>query len=263
MTSEADSGQRPRAIRRMPATLSTVRHHRRNSAPRRRRRCDVVHAKRGDDRGIRRERSSDEGQHQQAGPGAKMADRRHREREASIGKWKRRAYRITDQWAAQARPLRTVTCRVTFSKHPHATLPIPGSLSVPKLKVLFGNGFPIMKRSYLSASKCVALLAMSAAATFSTACGSGPRGVTGEPIRIDGSSTVYPITSAVAADFKKENPASEGRSRLLGHGQRLRALLQGRNRHPGRVPPDRSAGSRRLQGRPTSATSSCRSRTTG
>src|SRR5688572_10744932 len=50
-----------------------------------------------------------------------------------------------------------------------------------KAELLFGNGFPIMKRSYLSASKSVALLAISAAATFSTACGSGPRGTTGEP----------------------------------------------------------------------------------
>src|SRR5262245_9363119 len=32
------------------------------------------------------------------------------------------------------------------------------------------------------------------------------RGVTGAPIRIDGSSTLYPLTSAVAADFKTANP---------------------------------------------------------
>ncbi len=66
-----------------------------------------------------------------------------------------------------------------------------------------------MKRSYLSASKCMALLAMSAAATLPAACSSGPRGISGEAIRIDGSSTVYPITAAVAADFKKENEAAK------------------------------------------------------
>jgi phosphate transport system substrate-binding protein len=66
-----------------------------------------------------------------------------------------------------------------------------------------------MKRSYLSVSKSVALLAMSAAATLSAACGSGARGIAGEPVRIDGSSTVYPITSAVAEDFKKEYPQAK------------------------------------------------------
>jgi phosphate transport system substrate-binding protein len=66
-----------------------------------------------------------------------------------------------------------------------------------------------MKRSYLSASKCLALLAMSATATLPAACSSGPRGISGDAIRIDGSSTVYPITAAVAADFKKENPAAK------------------------------------------------------
>ena len=66
-----------------------------------------------------------------------------------------------------------------------------------------------MKRSYLSVSKCAALVAMSAAATLSAACSSAPRGAAGEPIRIDGSSTVYPITAAVAENFKKENPAAK------------------------------------------------------
>jgi phosphate transport system substrate-binding protein len=84
-----------------------------------------------------------------------------------------------------------------------------------------------MKRSYLSASKSVALLAMSAAATFSTACGSGPRGTTGEPIRIDGSSTVYPITSAVAQDFKKENPEAKVEVAFSGTGSGFERFCKG------------------------------------
>jgi phosphate transport system substrate-binding protein len=84
-----------------------------------------------------------------------------------------------------------------------------------------------MKRSYLSASKCVALLAMAAAATLSAACGSGTRGVTGEPIRIDGSSTVYPITSAVAEDFKKENPEAKVQVAFSGTGSGFERFCKG------------------------------------
>ena len=123
-------------------------------------------------------------------------------------------------------------------------------------------GFPIMKRSYLSASKCVALLAMSAAATFSAACSSGPRGVSGEPIRIDGSSTVYPITSAVAADFKKENPEAKVEVAFSGTGSGFERFCKGEI--------DIQDASRPIEApevaackQPTSATSSCRSRTTG
>jgi phosphate transport system substrate-binding protein len=37
-------------------------------------------------------------------------------------------------------------------------------------------------------------------------CAACQRGVAGAPIKIDGSSTLYPLTSAVAADFKTANP---------------------------------------------------------
>src|SRR5262245_64876659 len=37
-------------------------------------------------------------------------------------------------------------------------------------------------------------------------CVACQRGVAGAPIKIDGSSTLYPLTSAVAADFKMANP---------------------------------------------------------
>jgi len=84
-----------------------------------------------------------------------------------------------------------------------------------------------MKRSYISASKCVALLAMSAAATLSAACSSAPRGAAGEPIRIDGSSTVYPITAAVAEDFKKENPAAKVDVAFSGTGSGFERFCKG------------------------------------
>jgi phosphate transport system substrate-binding protein len=83
-----------------------------------------------------------------------------------------------------------------------------------------------MKRSYLCAPKYVALLAMSAAATL-PACSSAPRGVTGDPVRIDGSSTVYPITSAVAADFKKENPAAKIDVAFSGTGSGFERFCKG------------------------------------
>src|SRR5262245_21367696 len=39
-------------------------------------------------------------------------------------------------------------------------------------------------------------------------CAACQRGVAGAPIKIDGSSTLYPLTSAVAADFKTANPSA-------------------------------------------------------
>jgi phosphate transport system substrate-binding protein len=84
-----------------------------------------------------------------------------------------------------------------------------------------------MKRSYFSSSKCVALMAVSAAATLSAACGSAKSVATSEPIRIDGSSTVYPITSAVAADFKKENPEAKVEVAFSGTGSGFERFCKG------------------------------------
>jgi phosphate transport system substrate-binding protein len=41
---------------------------------------------------------------------------------------------------------------------------------------------------------------------IAAACSAPKRGVSGDPIRIDGSSTVFPISSAAAERFRKENP---------------------------------------------------------
>jgi phosphate transport system substrate-binding protein len=51
-------------------------------------------------------------------------------------------------------------------------------------------------------------MSLAVAGVVAGACGSSVKGVTGDPIRIDGSSTVYPISMAVAEEFKKENPTA-------------------------------------------------------
>lgn len=53
------------------------------------------------------------------------------------------------------------------------------------------------------------LMPLAAACLIAGACGSSVKGVAGDPIRIDGSSTVYPISTAVADEFRKDNPAAK------------------------------------------------------
>ena len=54
---------------------------------------------------------------------------------------------------------------------------------------------------------------------------------------VDGSSTVGPITEAVAEEFGKASKR-EGVRRHLGHGRRVREVLQGRDGHQRRLAPD-------------------------
>ncbi len=229
MTSDADSGQRPRA---MQADAQHLEHRpappaeQHAAAPQA---LDVVHAKGGDDRGVRRESSSDEGQHQQAGPGAQVADWRHREREVSIGKWKRRAYRITDQWAAQARassdgrpPCYTLETPARYASNPE----IPGSLSVAKLNPL---------REWFSDHETV----LSFCLQVCGAAGDVRRGDVlgrvrlGSPRRHRRTDPHRRIEHGLSHHLggrrrlQEREPGGEGRGRLLGHRQRLRALLQG------------------------------------
>jgi hypothetical protein len=48
-------------------------------------------------------------------------------------------------------------------------------------------------------------------------------------IKVDGSSTVYPITEAVAEEFRSDYRGN------FGHGRRVQEVLQRRNRHRRRV----------------------------
>ena len=57
-------------------------------------------------------------------------------------------------------------------------------------------------------------------------------------IKIDGSSTVYPITEAVAEEFQKTNKEREGHGRHLRHGRRVQEVRPRRDRHRGRLAPD-------------------------
>ena len=57
-------------------------------------------------------------------------------------------------------------------------------------------------------------------------------------IKIDGSSTVFPITEAVAEEFQKSEAASQGHGRHLRHRRRLQEVLPRRDRHLGRLAPD-------------------------
>jgi phosphate transport system substrate-binding protein len=53
-------------------------------------------------------------------------------------------------------------------------------------------------------------------ASVAIACASDTAGVTGDIIRIDGSSTVYPLTTAVVEEFAKTHPASRVEVRFSG-----------------------------------------------
>jgi phosphate transport system substrate-binding protein len=65
-----------------------------------------------------------------------------------------------------------------------------------------------------SASSKLFILAILSASGW--ACSGGTRGIAGEPVKIDGSSTVYPLTTAVAEEFKKAQPAARIEVRFSG-----------------------------------------------
>ena len=73
-----------------------------------------------------------------------------------------------------------------------------------------------------------------------------PADLTGT-VTIDGSSTVYPITQAVAEDFQKANPGVQVPVAVLRHRRRLQEVLRRRDRHQRRVAADqgRRRGRRR------------------
>ena len=68
-----------------------------------------------------------------------------------------------------------------------------------------------------------------------TATGGEDRRVSGE-VNVTGSSTVEPISIAVAELFQAENPDADGERRRSRHRRRLRALLRRRDRHHRRLP---------------------------
>jgi phosphate transport system substrate-binding protein len=64
----------------------------------------------------------------------------------------------------------------------------------------------------------LARLTFFGAALVAGACGSGADEVATEPIRIDGSSTLYPLTTTVAEEFGKERPGAKLEVRFSGTG---------------------------------------------
>jgi phosphate transport system substrate-binding protein len=57
-------------------------------------------------------------------------------------------------------------------------------------------------------------------------------------VKIDGSSTVFPMTEAVAEDFQKAKKGRQGHRGHLRHGRRLQEVLPRRDRHLQRLAPD-------------------------
>ena len=70
-------------------------------------------------------------------------------------------------------------------------------------------------------NRSIRLAAVGAMLAAFTACGggtSGPGGEGGEIIRVDGSSTVYPITEAIAEEFQREHPGTRVTVGISGTG---------------------------------------------
>ena len=63
-------------------------------------------------------------------------------------------------------------------------------------------------------------------------------------ITADGSSTLGPYVTAAAEAFQKKYPADARHRRHRGHGRRLHALLQGRDRHRQRITEDQAGADR-------------------
>ena len=64
-------------------------------------------------------------------------------------------------------------------------------------------------------------------------------------VNIDGSSTVYPITEAVAEEFQKANPGVKVTVAVRRHRWRVQEVLQRRDRHERRLAPDQGRRRRR------------------
>ena len=61
-------------------------------------------------------------------------------------------------------------------------------------------------------------------------------------VTIDGSSTVFPITQAVAEDFQNANPGVQVPVAVLGHRRRLQEVLRRRDRYQRRLAADQGRG---------------------
>jgi phosphate transport system substrate-binding protein len=62
---------------------------------------------------------------------------------------------------------------------------------------------------------------------FTCACGSGRPSTPAEPVRVDGSSTVYPLTVAVADEFKKTRPEARIDVKFSGTGAGFERFCKG------------------------------------
>src|SRR5688572_5561636 len=84
--------------------------------------------------------------------------------------------------------------------------------------------------SFRAAPRCVALLLATALALFGLACGgntsSGPGGQAAV-IKVDGSSTVFPITEAVAEEFQREKPGVKVTVGISGTGGGFKKFVRG------------------------------------
>ena len=65
------------------------------------------------------------------------------------------------------------------------------------------------------------------AASFVSACGSGGGDVATEPIRIDGSSTLFPLTTTVAEEFQRARPNAKVEVRFSGTGAGFERFCKG------------------------------------
>ena len=86
------------------------------------------------------------------------------------------------------------------------------------------------------------------------ACGGGSAPPTGgQPVRtraaviaVDGSSTVFPVTEAVAEEFQKANAGTQVTVGRSGTGGGFQKFCRGETRHLQRVAADHRAGNRGL-----------------
>ncbi len=80
-----------------------------------------------------------------------------------------------------------------------------------------------------TAPRCVALLLATSLALVGFACGGNPAGPGGQAaiIKVDGSSTVFPITEAVAEEFQKEKPGVKVTVGISGTGGGFKKFVRG------------------------------------
>ncbi len=90
-----------------------------------------------------------------------------------------------------------------------------------------GHGAPVLSNKVMHMNKSIAILPLMALVTACGGSDSGGGGSAGSQLKIVGSSTVYPFTTAVAEQFQRSNPGNSAIVESTGTGAGIKLFCSG------------------------------------